>query len=62
VIGKVSITNKGLTNMLIKPKTKAAHMADQKLATTMPGKIYATTNKATALSIQTSSKVMMSSR
>jgi hypothetical protein len=47
--------------MLIKPNTKAAHIADQKLATTMPGKMYATTNKATALSIQTSSKVMMNS-
>jgi len=61
VIGKVYNTNKGLTNMLIKPSTNAAHIADQKLATTMPGKTYATTNKATALSIQTSSKVMMNS-
>jgi hypothetical protein len=62
VIGKVNNTNKGFTNILIKPSTNAAHIADQKLATAMPGKIYATTNKATAFSIQTSSKVMANPR
>jgi hypothetical protein len=36
-MGKVNKMKIGLTNMLIKPSTAAASMADQKLDTTIPG-------------------------
>jgi hypothetical protein len=59
VIGRVNKIRMGLTNILIKPKTAAASIADQKLATTMPGKTYATTSSVTAFNIQTNNSVMI---
>jgi hypothetical protein len=60
VIGNVSKINIGLTSALSKPKTKAAIMAEPKLATKMPGNRYATASKATAFKIQTTINIMTS--